>query len=118
MIQLIEKLWGGNQQKVLFGRRSIKEGLKVLIVDESMLGIDVGVNAEIYYILNLLAHEGLAIVMMLRDARDYQHVRPNLHHAQRTHHRGVDKERSNAGKKHGTGHIVKPATAERKVPGG
>jgi ABC-type sugar transport system ATPase subunit len=62
--QLIVKLSGGNQQKVIVARWLMKENLKVLIIDEPTRGIDVGAKAEIYAILNRLAHEGLAVVMM------------------------------------------------------
>ncbi len=62
--QLIAKLSGGNQQKVILARWLIKKGMKILIVDEPTRGIDVGAKAEIYRILDKLAHEGMAILMM------------------------------------------------------
>jgi ABC-type sugar transport system ATPase subunit len=64
MNQLIANLSGGNQQKVIVARWLMNNGLKVLIVDEPTRGIDVGAKAEIYSILDRLAHEGLAIIMM------------------------------------------------------
>jgi ribose transport system ATP-binding protein len=39
-------------------------GLKVLVVDEPTRGIDVGAKSEIFALLDRLAGEGLAIVMM------------------------------------------------------
>ncbi len=62
--QLVEKLSGGNQQKVIVGRWLAKEGIKVLIVDEPTRGIDVGAKREIYSILNEFAKNGMAIVIM------------------------------------------------------
>ncbi|MCF7954073.1 MAG: sugar ABC transporter ATP-binding protein [Spirochaetales bacterium] len=62
--QLINKLSGGNQQKVIVARWLLKNNLKLLIIDEPTRGIDVGAKAEIYSIMNELAHQGLAIVMM------------------------------------------------------
>lgn len=62
--QLVEKLSGGNQQKVVLGRWLIKENIKVLIIDEPTRGIDVGAKTEIYTILDKLAHEGMAIIIM------------------------------------------------------
>jgi len=62
--QLIAKLSGGNQQKVILARWLIKKGMKLLIIDEPTRGIDVGAKAEIYKIMDKLAHEGMAIVMM------------------------------------------------------
>jgi ABC-type sugar transport system ATPase subunit len=62
--QLVAKLSGGNQQKVILARWLIKKGVKVLIIDEPTRGIDVGAKAEIYKIVDELAHQGLAIVIM------------------------------------------------------
>lgn len=62
--QLIVKLSGGNQQKVLLARWLIKQNLKVLIIDEPTRGIDVGAKAEIYAILDNLTKQGMAICMM------------------------------------------------------
>ncbi len=62
--QLIAKLSGGNQQKVILARWLIKKGVKVLIIDEPTRGIDVGAKAEIYKIIDSLAHQGMAIIMM------------------------------------------------------
>jgi ABC-type sugar transport system ATPase subunit len=62
--QLIAKLSGGNQQKVILARWLIKKGMKVLVIDEPTRGIDVGTKAEIYKIMDKLAHDGMAIVMM------------------------------------------------------
>ena len=62
--QLISKLSGGNQQKVLLARWLIKKNLKLLIIDEPTRGIDVGAKAEIYEILNNLARGGLSILVV------------------------------------------------------
>ena len=62
--QLISKLSGGNQQKVLLARWLIKKDLKLLIIDEPTRGIDVGAKAEIYEILNNLARGGLSILVV------------------------------------------------------
>lgn len=64
MNQMIVNLSGGNQQKVIVSRWLLKDDIKVLIVDEPTRGIDVGAKAEIYGILDQLAQEGLAIIMM------------------------------------------------------
>jgi len=61
--QLIKNLSGGNQQKVLLARWLMR-GLKVIVVDEPTRGIDVGAKSEIFALLDRLAGEGLAIVMM------------------------------------------------------
>ena len=62
--QVISKLSGGNQQKVLIARWLLVDNLKVLFIDEPTRGIDVGARAEIYGLLDELARRGLAVVVM------------------------------------------------------
>jgi ribose transport system ATP-binding protein len=52
-----------NQQKVLISRWLMR-GLKVIVVDEPTRGIDVGAKSEIFALIDRLAGEGLAVVMM------------------------------------------------------
>jgi ABC-type sugar transport system ATPase subunit len=59
-------LSGGTQQKVLFGRLTLKPP-RVLILDEPTRGVDVGARAEIYTLINTLAAQGVAIVMISSD---------------------------------------------------
>ena len=61
--QDVEKLSGGNQQKVLIGRW-LATRPEILILDEPTRGVDVGAKAEIYTIINELAKEGMAIVII------------------------------------------------------
>ncbi|MDB5562029.1 MAG: transporter related protein [Hyphomicrobiales bacterium] len=61
--QPIKNLSGGNQQKVLLARWLMR-GLKVIVVDEPTRGIDVGAKSEIFALIDRLAGEGLAVVMM------------------------------------------------------
>jgi ABC-type sugar transport system ATPase subunit len=72
--QLIATLSGGNQQKVLLARWLINKNLKLLIVDEPTRGIDVGAKAEIYAILDRLAKEGLAIMMISSEMQEIINV--------------------------------------------
>jgi len=64
--QLLEKLSGGNQQKVLLAKWLAPEP-RLLIVDEPTRGVDVGARAEIYRILGDLKKRGLAIVVVSSD---------------------------------------------------
>jgi rhamnose transport system ATP-binding protein len=62
----VGKLSGGNQQKVMLSKwLNIKP--KLLILDEPTRGIDVGAKAEVHQIINELATEGIAIVMISSD---------------------------------------------------
>jgi len=59
----VVNLSGGNQQKVLLGR-SLTTEPKVLIMDEPTRGIDVGAKAEIYALIDRLAQDGLAVLVI------------------------------------------------------
>jgi ribose transport system ATP-binding protein len=61
--QLAINLSGGTQQKVVLGRWMATEP-QILIFDEPTRGIDVGAKVEIYRMINQLAHEGVAILMV------------------------------------------------------
>ncbi len=63
---LIQNLSGGNQQKVLLARSLLRD-LKVLFIDEPTRGIDVGARYEIYSLIDQMAKDGLAIVMVSSD---------------------------------------------------
>ena len=54
---------GGNQQKVIIGRW-LAAGAKILLFDEPTRGVDVGAKAEIYALIEKLAAEGKAIVVV------------------------------------------------------
>ncbi len=56
-------LSGGNQQKVVLAR-ALAGGSHVLLLDEPTRGIDVGAKAEIYELIDELAREGKAIVLV------------------------------------------------------
>lgn len=57
------KLSGGNQQKVVLSKWMFADP-DVLILDEPTRGIDVGAKYEIYTIINRLAGEGKAIIVI------------------------------------------------------
>ncbi len=57
------KLSGGNQQKVVLSKWMFTDP-DVLILDEPTRGIDVGAKYEIYTIINRLAGEGKAIIVI------------------------------------------------------
>lgn len=61
--QRIVGLSGGNQQKFLLAR-AIASECKVLIMLEPTRGIDVGAKAEIYALLEELAKQGMAIIVI------------------------------------------------------
>ena len=56
-------LSGGNQQKVLLARWMMKN-LDVIILDEPTRGIDVGAKSEIHGLIDDLAKEGVAVLVL------------------------------------------------------
>ncbi len=61
--QRVKNLSGGNQQKVVIGKW-LTADTDILIFDEPTRGIDVGAKSEIYRLLNDLAQQGKAIIMI------------------------------------------------------
>nr|WP_269212780.1 MULTISPECIES: sugar ABC transporter ATP-binding protein [unclassified Schaalia] len=61
--QLLRNLSGGNQQKVIIAKWLIRDS-EVLIFDEPTRGIDVGAKEEIYELLEELAAQGKAIIVI------------------------------------------------------
>lgn len=61
--QKAETLSGGNQQKVVIAKW-LGINPKVLILDEPTRGVDIGAKKEIYSIINQLAKNGVAIIMI------------------------------------------------------
>lgn len=61
--QKAKTLSGGNQQKVVIAKW-LGINPKVLILDEPTRGVDIGAKKEIYSIINQLAKNGVAIIMI------------------------------------------------------
>jgi len=61
--QEVGKLSGGNQQKVVLARW-LAAGPRLLILDEPTRAVDVGAKAEIYRLIDRLAKDGMAIMLV------------------------------------------------------
>jgi simple sugar transport system ATP-binding protein len=59
----VVELSGGNQQKVVIGK-GLVERPRLVILDEPTRGVDVGAIAEIHALINGLADQGLAVVVI------------------------------------------------------
>jgi simple sugar transport system ATP-binding protein len=59
----VVELSGGNQQKVVIGKGLIQKP-RIVIFDEPTRGVDVGAIAEIHQLINRLADEGLAVIVV------------------------------------------------------
>lgn len=64
-----DSLSGGNQQKTVISKWLMSKP-KVLIMDDPTRGIDVGTKYEIYKIMNDLAEQGIAIIMISSDLEE------------------------------------------------
>ncbi len=59
----VVELSGGNQQKVVIGKGLIQKP-RIVIFDEPTRGVDVGAIAEIHQLINRLADDGLAVIVI------------------------------------------------------
>ena len=57
------ELSGGNQQKIVVAK-ALAQKPKLIIFDEPTRGVDVGAIAEIHQLINMLADEGIAVMMI------------------------------------------------------
>jgi len=64
-----DMLSGGNQQKVVISKWLMSKP-RVLIMDDPTRGIDVGAKFEIYKLMNDLAEQGIAIIMISSDLEE------------------------------------------------
>ena len=62
----VRMLSGGNQQKVVFGKWLI-HGARVQILDEPTRGVDVATKVQIYQIIETLAQDGRAVLLISSD---------------------------------------------------
>ena len=62
----VDKLSGGNQQKVMLSKW-LNARPRLLILDEPTRGIDVGAKAEVHHMINDLAAQGLGIILISSD---------------------------------------------------
>ena len=71
--QRVKNLSGGNQQKVVLSKWFVRNA-DVYIFDEPTRGIDVGAKVEIYQLMQSLAKQGKAIIMISSDLTEIMNI--------------------------------------------
>jgi ribose transport system ATP-binding protein len=69
----VATLSGGNQQKVVLARWMEAE-VKLLILEEPTIGVDVGAKADIYHLLQLSLRKGLAVLLISSDFEEVERI--------------------------------------------
>jgi ABC-type sugar transport system ATPase subunit len=77
VVQRVDSLSGGNQQKVLLGSRLAAKP-RILVLNEPTRGVDVGARAEIHRYLRDEARRGVAILWVTSDAEEAVFVSDRL----------------------------------------
>src|SRR5699024_2482899 len=62
----VNSLSGGNQQKIVLAKW-LAADCKCIIFDEPTRGVDVGAKTEIYNLINELAEDGVAVIVIASD---------------------------------------------------
>lgn len=75
--QIVEKLSGGNQQKVVIAKW-LATNPKILLLDEPSRGVDVGARAEIYNLIDDLANQGIGIIVVSSELPEILAVSDNI----------------------------------------
>jgi ribose transport system ATP-binding protein len=73
----VEKLSGGNQQKVVIAKW-LATNPKILLLDEPTRGIDIGAKKEIYKLINELAVQGMGIIVVSSELPEILIVSDNI----------------------------------------
>lgn len=63
LYQNVKKLSGGNQQKIVIAKWMLRD-TEVFLLDEPTRGIDIGAKFEIYTLINQLAAQGKAVIIV------------------------------------------------------
>ncbi len=71
--RVIATLSGGNQQKVVVARW-MEADVRLLVLEEPTIGVDVGSKAEIYQLLNRSLQKGLAVLLISSDFEEVERI--------------------------------------------
>ena len=71
--QAVATLSGGNQQKVVVARW-MEAKVRLLVLEEPTIGVDVGSKAEIYHLLKLSLQKGMAVLLISSDFEEVERI--------------------------------------------
>ena len=72
-LQKISTLSGGNQQKVILGRW-LQKSPDIYIFDEPTRGLDIGAKADVMKVINRIAAEGAAVLVIMSDIDEIMRI--------------------------------------------
>lgn len=78
MGQRVAQLSGGNQQKVVLSKWLFSDA-DIIIMDEPTRGVDVGAKREIYEIINQLAAEGKAVIVVSSEMEEVMGISDRIY---------------------------------------
>jgi ribose transport system ATP-binding protein len=70
---VIATLSGGNQQKVVVARW-MEAKVRLLVLEEPTIGVDIGSKAEIYHLLQQSLKDGLAVLLLSSDFEEVERI--------------------------------------------
>ncbi len=71
--QAVSTLSGGNQQKVVVARW-MEAKVRLLVLEEPTIGVDVSSKAEIYHLLKLSLQKGMAVLLISSDFEEVERI--------------------------------------------
>jgi ribose transport system ATP-binding protein len=71
--QAVATLSGGNQQKVVVARW-MEAKVRLLVLEEPTIGVDVSSKAEIYHLLKLSLQKGMAVLLISSDFEEVERI--------------------------------------------
>jgi ribose transport system ATP-binding protein len=69
----VATLSGGNQQKVIVARW-MEARVKLLVLEEPTIGVDIGSKAEIYHLLQVSLQKGMAVLLISSDFEEVERI--------------------------------------------
>ncbi len=73
ILQKVDTLSGGNQQKVVIARWLMFKP-NIIILDDPTKGLDIGAKADVYKLINSLVAEGISVILISSDIDEILHM--------------------------------------------